>query len=353
MTTQQTTKRNRFAEAFREGGNLVGLAGAAGLSLALLNPLPLLVGLVAEAAYLLFVPDSKWYESRLGKRFEEAIRQRREELKRRTLPLLSPSMQDRFARLEATRVQIYAQAADNQEQWFDEVLRKLDYLLEKFLLFASKEVQFQTYLRSIQSQVRGDQPGPAQRRAMEEARRQERGRRPGGGGIVGDLLTAFDLFEEPARGNGGGRRGGGGTRRIPVNQEPAPAQQAVPRGPVPTWVQQAVGEVQAHYDREIATVNATREAEPDENTKAILDKRKDVLERRREYIDKIGKILTNLQYQLELLEDTFGLINDQIRARSPEQVLADIEGVVFQTDSMTRLLEELAPLDQMADRLAA
>ena len=203
-------KRNRFAEAFREGGNLVGLAGAAGLSLALLNPLPLLVGLVAEAAYLLFVPDSKWYESRLGKRFEEAVRQRREELKRRTLPLLSPSMQDRFARLEATRVQIYAQAADNQEQWFDEVLRKLDYLLEKFLLFASKEVQFQTYLRSIQSQVRGDQPGPAQRRAMEEARRQERGRRPGGGGIVGDLLTAFDLFEEPARGNGGGRRGSGG-----------------------------------------------------------------------------------------------------------------------------------------------
>ena len=110
MTTQQTTKRNRFAEAFREGGNLVGLAGAAGLSLALLNPLPLLVGLVAEAAYLLFVPDSKWYESRLGKRFEEAVRQRREGLKRRTLPLLSPSMQDRFARLEATRVQIYAQA---------------------------------------------------------------------------------------------------------------------------------------------------------------------------------------------------------------------------------------------------
>ena len=118
-------------------------------------------------------------------------------------------------------------------------------------------------------------------------------------------------------------------------------------------MREAVPEIQAHYTHDIADVDKLIEAEQDENTKAILEKRKDVLERRHEYIDKIGKILTNLQYQIELLEDTFGFINDQIRARSPEQVLADIEGVVFQTDSMTRLLEELAPFEQMAGRLAA
>lgn len=39
-----------------EGFNAVGLAGAAALSAALLNPLPLIGALVVEAAYLLFCP---------------------------------------------------------------------------------------------------------------------------------------------------------------------------------------------------------------------------------------------------------------------------------------------------------
>lgn len=53
------------------------------------------------------------------------------------------------------------------------------------------------------------------------------------------------------------------------------------------------------------------------------------------------------------MEDTFGMINDEIRARSPEQVLADIEDVVFQTNAMTSALEEVAPFEQMVARLSA
>jgi len=87
----------------------------------------------------------------------------------------------------------------------------------------------------------------------------------------------------------------------------------------------------------------------DENlhNQAVLEKRKDILTRRREYVSQIGEILTNLNHQLHLMEDTFGLINDEIRARSPEQVLADIEDVVFQTDSLTEALQEVSPFDQM------
>jgi hypothetical protein len=47
------------------------------------------------------------------------------------------------------------------------------------------------------------------------------------------------------------------------------------------------------------------------------------------------------------MEDTFGLINDEIRARSPEQVLADIEDVVSQSDSLTETLQDVSPFDQM------
>jgi hypothetical protein len=69
--------------------------------------------------------------------------------------------------------------------------------------------------------------------------------------------------------------------------------------------------------------------------------------RRRQYVSQIGEILSNLNMQLHLMEDTFGLINDEIRARSPEQVLADIDDVVNQTDNLTETLQEVSPFDQM------
>lgn len=68
-----------------------------------------------------------------------------------------------------------------------------------------------------------------------------------------------------------------------------------------------------------------------------------ILKQRQEYVEKIDKILTNLGHEMDLPEDPFGLISDQIRARPPAPAPADIEGVVYQTDSMTKLLEELAP----------
>ena len=285
-------KTNRYLEAFKENGNLVSLSAAVALSAATLNPLPLLVGLVAEAAYLLFVPDSRWYDVRLSRRNDAEVEQRRQQLKAQTFVLLDPAMQERFTRLEDVRRQIDHQAQDDQK-WFREVLRKLDYLLEKFLLFAGKEAEFRRYLGTVWQEECGSRPSPA----------------------------------APPRASG---RGGAA---------PSP-----PAGRSARMVE----DVQASYEAEITGLQKLQQAEPDDNTKAVLAKRSEVLQQRRDGVGKIGRILTNLQYQLALLEDTFGLINDQIRARSPEQVLADIEGVVYQTDSMTQLLEELAPYAQVA-----
>ena len=50
---------------------------------------------------------------------------------------------------------------------------------------------------------------------------------------------------------------------------------------------------------------------------------------------------------MQLMTDTFGLINDEIRARSPEQVLADIDEVVTTTNSLTEALEAVTPLEQL------
>ena len=278
---------NRYLEAFKETYNIVGLAGVVAVSAALLMPLPILVGLVAEAAYILFVSDSRWYQLRLAQRFDAEIEARREELKTRILPTIQPAMQARFANLERVRQSINEQAIE-QADWFREVLRKLDFLLEKFLHFAAKDAQFQQYLQSVLAQECGiSNPANLKSRA-------------------------------PAPNNG------------VANND---------------WTQAAIERIQAQYDGELQVLKTNIANERDDSTRAVLEKRLDVLGRRREYIGKIGRIQINLRHQLSLLEDTFGLIADEIRAQPPEQVLADINDVVSQTNTMTQLLEDFAPFE--------
>ena len=136
------TKTSRSAKPSKNNTTLSDLPQA------LLNPLPLLVGFAVEAAYLLFVPDSKWYETRLGKRFDQEVIARREALKTSVFAVVPARMKQRFLRLESLRRDIEAQHGAN-EHWFQEVVRKLDYLLEKFLLFARKDTEFRRYLESV------------------------------------------------------------------------------------------------------------------------------------------------------------------------------------------------------------
>ncbi|MBM3494032.1 MAG: hypothetical protein FJX72_06895 [Armatimonadetes bacterium] len=298
----------------------MGLAATAAVSLATLNPVPLLIGLVAEAGYLLFVPDTPWYRRRLAERAREQESRKREELKNRILPYVGPAMQRRYARLEATRAQIAAQAADDQE-WFAQVLHKLDYLIEKFLLFADKQRQFDAYIQTVMAGA-----GPTVARAPARAEAEAR--------------------VEPGR----DRRK---RERASRGEAPPVVAAAEPERLSDESVQEAVAELEARYEREITELTREIEKEQDPNTTAVIEKRADVIRRRKEFVGRMGSILTNLNHQLGLVEDTFGLISDEIRARSPEQILADIEDVVYQTNSMTQVLDELATYEQMAARLTA
>lgn len=306
---------NRFSSALKENLNVVGLATAAAASAALLNPVPLLAAAVAEAGYMLFVPDSHWYEQRLARKSAAEIERQRQALKDRILPTLNTEMQARYMRLEDLRQQV--NAPTENDEWFAEVLRKLDSLLEKFLIFAGKEVQFHSYLRSVMEEARGVVP------------------------LAVPVQEPDYTVDDRRR-----RRGKAAPRVSPSNGNGTLVHDA-------NWVQQTVAEAQEQYDRDIAEVRQSLEKETDENTKAVMAKRADVLQRRREFVGKIGTILTNLYHQLKLLEDTFGLINDELRARSPEQILADIEDVVSQTDSMVQVLEEVSSYEQMVTRLSS
>ncbi|MHB9130154.1 MAG: hypothetical protein ACYDBB_03565 [Armatimonadota bacterium] len=300
---------SRIVAAFKEKYNLVGMASTVALSLATLNPLPLLAGLVLEAGYLLYIPDMKWYINLLERRKQEEILQHREEMKAQIIPTLRPEMRNRFQRLETTHQQICAQTSAEQK-WFVEATSKFDDLLMKFLVFASKESQFQQYLFTVYEEVCGSTIAQAPKP---------------------NWTSSTPTPRTPSR------------SKSMMNYTPdtSPAMMS------DAWVPKAIADIQAQYQKEMDSITQLGAREADPNTKAVLAKRLEIIQRRSEFLAKIDKTLVNLHHQLQLLEDTFGLISDEIRARSPEQILQDIDDVVSQTDTMTRVLEELAPYEQM------
>jgi hypothetical protein len=331
---------NRYTEAFKENFNVIGLAGAVAVAAAMVNPLILLPALVLEAAYLIFVPDSRWYSDRLSRRHDAEIQARRDQIKAEVLPTLRPDLQRRFLRLEEMRAQI-GTLSMGERTWFLEVLRKLDFLLDKYLQFAAKEGQFRAYLASILAEAHGEAAAPPGKNSN----------RPSW------LDSAFDASGGAPGSNRQPRRGKGpspvalGPAGVGSRQAPGQTGAVSHNGHSEQWTQNTVAEVQKHYDGELGKLRALAKEEKDDGTRAVLEKRCEVLERRREFVSKMGRILQNLNHQLELLEDTFGLISDEIRARPPEQVLADIEDVVTQTNTMTQVLEEIAPYEQSLARL--
>lgn len=285
-------QRHRYKAAIGESLNVIGLAGAAALSVATLNPLPILGALVVEAAYLLFVPDSKWYEKRLAARYDLEVEDRRKKLTERIFPRLSNETQFRFMRLEKIREEIGRQQFDGR-LIYREVLRKLDFLMEKHLLFSEKETEFISYLRSVRSEVAGVEPPP------KPGKKQQ---------------SMVEEIEQLGR---------------------------------TKWIDANVSEITEHFDNQLAGVEHMLNTDENMHNIAILEKRKEVLKRRCEFVQKIGMSLTNVSHQLQLIEDTFGLMSDELRARSPEQVLVDIDDVIFQSESLTESIQELAPFDVM------
>lgn len=307
---------HKYRQAFHELPNLIGLAIILVLSLALRNPLPALVGLALEAGYLLFVPESGWYGRLLRLRDGVALQKRRLSMRTDVLPTLTPDLRARYQRLETLCEQVDAQTA-NDRPWFTEAPHKFDYLLDKFLVFASKQTQFTLYLMSVHDEICG--------------------------GSLLPPVNRHDAFAAPLSPNAAALGQYGHTAT------PPPGTQSL--NPTDPRMQQLVHEILEQYALEQQQVTDLLGNEQDDNTTAVLHKRLEILKRRAEFLTKISKIMVNLGHQLHLLEDTFGLVSDEIRARSPEQVLADIDEVISQTDTMTKVLEELAPYEHMVNRI--
>ena len=305
---------NPYKEALKEPGNLIGVATVVAAAAALVSPLPVLIGVVAEAAWLLFAPETPWYQSRLRARMQSASNaalggavdaQQRDSL----LAALPPELQQRYQRLARIRVQI-EQKVRAQVSFTPEVLSKLDRLLAQFLDFCTTEMQFRTYLQNLVA----EQGGPSM-----------------------DFPTVADRYVPPsyARPNSPQTRA---SRGAPVDLNDISAH----GGSADQWAQWAVGRIQQRFSNELNKLDPDSETDP--TLKELKQKRVDVLTRRSEYVGRFGKALVNLSMQLQLIEDTFGLINDEVSTRSPDQVVGEIDNLMMQTDTLTKSLQEVGEL---------
>jgi len=265
------------------------MAGGVVLPVVFGEPLLLLVAASLEFCYLVYVPPTPWYARRLRQRREGAILSRREAEKARVFPLLCTAMRDRYQRLEIMHRRAYEQTRE-LHRWFDDAPRQFDYLLDIFLEFAGKQTIFLQYLAFMQEEVCG--------------------------------------------------------KRLPELKEFNPYRTAIALDPDAPWVEEALRGIRGKYADELAELQAKIDGGGADA--ALPAKHAEILTRRSEFIERLARTLANINRQLRLLEDTFGLINDEMLARKPEkEIIADIEDVVSQTDAMARVLKEMSDSEQV------
>jgi len=279
--------QSKTVQAFLELPNLAVLV----LALVGFGVTSAYVGIVAvavlEAAYLIAIPNTAWYSRRLVERYEQTAQKRIDALKAKHLSSLAFEARSRFGHLEMLRRSISTQSEAAGKSWYQEIVQKLDYLLEQFLLLGAKQAQFASYLDTVRIEAGVLPPSTA--------------KSPG----------------DPAA-------------RLIVDADGLKA---------------VVSGIKAGYQAAIDKIGVGLSTEKDPHNQALLEKRKEVLSRRSQYIDRIGDILFNIGQQLQLMEDTFGLVSDEIRARSPEQTIAEIDNLINQTDRLTDKLQAIAPFD--------
>jgi hypothetical protein len=279
----------KYVEAFKDGLNWLGSGVVVAGGFLLPDPsLTPLIWLGYEAAYMLVVPHTAWFQRRLRQKRQAALAHDREARRHQVWQRLLPEDRRRFEALERMRAEIDQQARASSIP--PEMLRRLDDLLHRFLEFGEKRAEYLEYLRGLLKQEVG--------------------------------ITASRQ----------GWWGGTGP--------------AVDRGrPGEAMLQRLL----QHYEQEITAVQQSLEGATSGDDVRRNNLR--VLQQCEENLTQIGTILHDLDQQMELVLNTFTLLNSQARTRPPEQMLSDVQEVVGSAEALTEAMAELAPLEQAVQRL--
>lgn len=281
----------KYIEAFKDGMNWIGSGAVVAAGFLLPDPsLTPLVWLGYEAAYMLVVPNTPWFQRRLRRKREAALAHHREALRSQVWQSLLPEDRRRFEALERVRGEIEQQAKASSMP--PEMLRQLDDLLQRFLEFGQKRAEYLDYLRGLMKQKVG--------------------------------ITAS-------------RQGWwGGTG--PAADRGRPGEAMLER-------------LLQHYAAEIEALQQALAQEPSAGSADVRRKNLQVLRQCHDNLAQIGTILHDLDQQMELVLNAFTLINSQARTRPPDQMLSEVNEVVGSAEALTEALAAFAPLEQAVQRL--
>ncbi len=147
--TERETGPNYTKEAFLNRFNLAALAGAVGLSVVTMSPIPLVLAAGAELLYLATVPGLRPYRRLVDSRFHHRRRLRSRRRDTAIYERLSPNQQATYDSLVALREQIeenYLRLAGGTPVLADQSVRKIDTLLRSFLRLLDQLNAYRRYL---------------------------------------------------------------------------------------------------------------------------------------------------------------------------------------------------------------
>lgn len=299
---------SRIKTAFNEQENMIGMAVFAGLSIFLLNPIPLIIGAALEVAYLLFVPDSNWYNNRLVQRQKGIAKERRDALKQKVYNAVDQDYWDKYQQLESVRTQLDDDYTSRPD-WRD-VIDRLDTLLGKYLEFGLQDARLRQYLDSLSNQAEQGLPGLLKPKNKETTELRAR--------LMQSQQAAENFSDETVR-----------------------------------WVETEMASIRLYFQSQINAIQQLINEEEariaagtgNANNRDTLQKRIEIQAMSLNQAEKIGQGLVNLNQQMALMEETIRLINGQIKSKQPGQVLEDIENLVDQSETVSNFLHDIAPFE--------
>jgi len=92
---------------------------------------------------------------------------------------------------------------------------------------------------------------------------------------------------------------------------------------------------------------------PDQATGRLLQQNLDILQKRMERLGTIRTGITNVQAQMDLIESTFNLLNDQmITIKSPEHLTVNLDDLISGVETTQKVVQETNPFLQDLKRMA-
>jgi len=324
---QPDTLIKRAERAIRSPYNIFGVSISVAVSAIFLSPWPLAVGIAAELIYLaaacglVRMPERRRVEyqrqpsevhtlppprpkAQPSENASGADSRKRDADCLPPADLLTGDIQGRYLRLEATLRLIQLQL-DLSEPPHSELLAHLRFLMDRFVYFASKQEALHERLQAIVADARALRPAVS----------------PAAGMVELQLVYAA-----------------GETGEYRTLDE---------------WVQGKMKVAHDGYEQALREVAFQREKCGDEAPDIRFEAHAKHLLRCNRNVDKVGKTLLNLHYELQLLDKRFAMTSEEISTRRFEQVLADVKALVLQTQSLTRTVEDIEPFESASEYAAA